>query len=152
MLLVFNNSFFLIEFYSFFSFLVFCFSTDALNVPVRISVSGIEPAHCGTEEFDTENTICALNIRKQTSWDDFSKAVSQAVTNHFQAIASDGWRSLEDLSFNSAAESNIGLSASSILSVKLGINIGVIRKAKIGGFLEFVKSCKMKISLDFWLF
>ncbi|XP_066175076.1 cortactin-binding protein 2 [Sylvia atricapilla] len=90
---------------------------NALNVPVRISVSGIEPVHCGTEEFDT---ICALNIRKQTSWDDFSKAVSQAVTNHFQAITSDGWRSLEDLSFNSAAESNIGLSASSIFSVKLG--------------------------------
>ncbi|NWR71537.1 CTTB2 protein, partial [Centropus unirufus] len=93
---------------------------NALSVPVRISVSGIEPAHCGAEEFDTESTICALNIRKQTSWDDFSKAVSQAVTNHFQAIASDGWRSLEDLSFNSAAESNIGLGASSILSVKLG--------------------------------
>ncbi|CAN8210870.1 unnamed protein product [Coccothraustes coccothraustes] len=90
---------------------------NALNVPVRISVSGIEPVHCGAEEFDT---ICALNIRKQTSWDDFSKAVSQAVTNHFQAITSDGWRSLEDLSFNSAAESNIGLSASSIFSVKLG--------------------------------
>ncbi|NWQ64566.1 CTTB2 protein, partial [Neopipo cinnamomea] len=93
---------------------------NALNVPVRISVSGIELAHWGSEEFDTENTICALNIRKQTSWDDFSKAVSQAVTNHFQAIASDGWRSLEDLSFNSAAESSIGLNASSILSVKLG--------------------------------
>lgn len=122
--------------------MVFCFSTDALNVPVRISVSGIEPGRCGTEEFDTENTICALNIRKQTSWDDFSKAVSQAVTNHFQVIASDGWRSLDDLSFSSAAESNIGLSASSILSVKLGINIGIIRKTKIGGFLEFVKSCK----------
>uniref|UniRef100_A0A8C5TQX1 Cortactin binding protein 2 n=1 Tax=Malurus cyaneus samueli TaxID=2593467 RepID=A0A8C5TQX1_9PASS len=90
---------------------------NALNVPVRISVSGVEPVHCGTEEFDT---ICALNIRKQTSWDDFSKAVSQAVTNHFQAIASDGWRSLEDLSCNSAAESNIGLNASSIFSVKLG--------------------------------
>uniref|UniRef100_A0A8C4K8A3 Cortactin-binding protein 2 n=1 Tax=Dromaius novaehollandiae TaxID=8790 RepID=A0A8C4K8A3_DRONO len=93
---------------------------NALNIPVRISVSGTEPAHCGTEEFETENTICALNIRKQTSWDDFSKAVCQAVTNHFQAITSDGWRSLEDLSFNSAAESSIGLSASSILSVKLG--------------------------------
>ncbi|XP_062347057.1 cortactin-binding protein 2 [Cinclus cinclus] len=90
---------------------------NALNVPVRISVSGIEPVHCGTEEFDT---ICALNIRKQTSWDDFSKAVSQAVTNHFQAITSDGWRSLEDLSFNSPAESSIGLSASSIFSIKLG--------------------------------
>lgn len=108
-----------------FSFLVFWFSTDALNLPVRISVSGIEPAHCGAEEFDTETTICALNIRKQTSWDDFSKAVSQAVTNHFHAITSDGWRSLEDLSYNGAAESNIGLSSSSILSVKLGINISV---------------------------
>ncbi|NXG42584.1 CTTB2 protein, partial [Psilopogon haemacephalus] len=93
---------------------------NALNLPVRISVSGIEQVHCGAEEFDTENIICALNIRKQTSWDDFSKAVIQAVTNHFQAITSDGWRSLEDLSYNSAAESNIGLSASSILFVKLG--------------------------------
>ncbi|KAJ7425002.1 hypothetical protein WISP_25846 [Willisornis vidua] len=50
---------------------------NALNVPVRISVSGIEVAHCGTEEFDTEIMICAINIRKQTSWDDFSKAVEQ---------------------------------------------------------------------------
>lgn len=111
-------------------FVFLFFLTDALNVPVRISVSGIEPAHCGTEEFDTENTICALNIRKQTTWDDFSKAVNQAVTNHFQAIASDGWRSLEELSFNGAAESNIGLSASSILSVKLGMNTGVLNKGK----------------------
>lgn len=131
--------------------MVFCFPTDALSVPVRISVSGIEPVHCGTEEFDTENTICTLNIRKQTSWDDFSKAVTQAVTNHFQAIASDGWRSLEDLSFNSAAEFNIGLNASSILSVKLGIKMGV-RKAKTGGFLEFMKFCKIKVSLHFWIF
>lgn len=130
MLLVYNDGIILNWVLQFFSLLLFCFSTDALNVPVRISVSGIEPIHCGTEEFDT---ICALNIRKQTSWDDFSKAVSQAVTNHFQAIASDGWRSLEDLSFNSAAESNIGLSASSIFSVKLGINIGVNEKSKTWG-------------------
>ncbi|XP_014456493.2 cortactin-binding protein 2 isoform X1 [Alligator mississippiensis] len=93
---------------------------NALNIPLRISVNDVKPAYCGTGDFDMENTICALNIRKQTSWDDFSKAVSQAVTNHFQAIASDGWRSLEDLTFNNATESNIGLNASSILSVKLG--------------------------------
>lgn len=61
------------------------------------------------------------------------------MTNHFQAITSDGWRSLEDLSYNSAAESSIGLSASSILSVKLGMIIGVI-KAKMNGFPELVKS------------
>ncbi|CAM5085393.1 unnamed protein product [Eretmochelys imbricata] len=93
---------------------------NALRVPLRISVSEIELAYCGTEDCDTENTICSLNIRKQTSWDDFSKAVSQAVTNHFQAITSDGWRSLEDLTFNNAAESSLGLSASSILSIKIG--------------------------------
>lgn len=61
------------------------------------------------------------------------------MTNHFQAITSDGWRSLEDLSYNSAAESSIGLSASSILSVKLGMIIGVI-KAKMNGLPELVKS------------
>ncbi|XP_074871051.1 cortactin-binding protein 2 isoform X2 [Carettochelys insculpta] len=93
---------------------------NALKVPLRISVSEIELAYCGTEDCDTENTICSLNIRKQTTWDDFSKAVSQAVTDHFQAITSDGWRSLEDLTFNSAAESSIGLSASSILAIKIG--------------------------------
>ncbi|XP_069707057.1 cortactin-binding protein 2 isoform X3 [Phaenicophaeus curvirostris] len=109
---------------------------NALSIPVRISVSGIEPAHCGAEEFDTENTICALNIRKQTSWDDFSKAVSQAVTNHFQAIASDGWRSLEDLSFNSAAESNIGLGASSILSVKLGPREGCLNSVTYASMIH----------------
>ncbi|EMP42061.1 Cortactin-binding protein 2 [Chelonia mydas] len=50
---------------------------NALRVPLRISVSEIELAYCGTEDCDTENTICSLNIRKQTSWDDFSKAVEQ---------------------------------------------------------------------------
>ncbi|XP_067420356.1 cortactin-binding protein 2 isoform X2 [Emydura macquarii macquarii] len=93
---------------------------NAVRVPLRISVSELELAYCGTEDCDTKNTICSLNIRKQTSWDDFSKAVSQAVTDHFQAITSDGWRSLEDLTFNNAAESSIGLSASSILSIKIG--------------------------------
>uniref|UniRef100_A0A8D0HET7 Cortactin-binding protein 2 n=1 Tax=Sphenodon punctatus TaxID=8508 RepID=A0A8D0HET7_SPHPU len=95
-------------------------SLHALKVPLRISVSEIEPTYCGTEDSEMESTICVLNIRKQTSWEDFSKAVSQAVTNHFQAIASDGWKSLEDLAFNNAIESSIGLSESSILSIKLG--------------------------------
>lgn len=81
----------------------------------------MEPAHCGTDDLEMENTICVLNIRKQTAWDDFSKAVSQAVANHFQAITSDGWKSLEDLTLNNTTESTIGLTASSILSIKLGI-------------------------------
>ncbi|XP_060633686.2 cortactin-binding protein 2 isoform X1 [Anolis sagrei] len=93
---------------------------NALKMPLRIAVSQVEPAYSATEDHEMENTICVLNIRKQTTWDDFSKAVSQAVTNHFQAIASDEWRSLEDLTLNSTTESSIGLTANSILSIKLG--------------------------------
>ncbi|KAI5775007.1 CTTNBP2 [Gulo gulo luscus] len=93
---------------------------NALKIPVRISGSEIPPGNYGSDDFECENTICALNIRKQTSWEDFSKAVSQALTNHFQAISSDGWRSLEDGTFNNTTDSCIGLSTSSVRSVMLG--------------------------------
>lgn len=93
---------------------------NALKIPLRISVGEIEPSNCGSDDLECENTICALNIRKQTSWDDFSKAVSQALTNHFQAISSDGWWSLEDVTCNNTTDSNIGLSAASIRSITLG--------------------------------
>ncbi|XP_038413398.1 cortactin-binding protein 2 isoform X1 [Canis lupus familiaris] len=93
---------------------------NALKIPLRISVGEIPPGTYGSDDFECENTICALNIRKQTSWDDFSKAVSQALTNHFQAISSDGWRSLEDVTFNNTTDSSIGLSTSSVRSVMLG--------------------------------
>nr|XP_034983262.1 cortactin-binding protein 2 isoform X5 [Zootoca vivipara] len=93
---------------------------NALKIPLWIALSQVEPAHCGTDDLEMENTIYVLNIRKQTAWDDFSKAVSQAVANHFQAITSDGWKSLEDLTLNNTTESTIGLTASSILSIKLG--------------------------------
>uniref|UniRef100_A0A5F4VUA1 Cortactin-binding protein 2 n=1 Tax=Callithrix jacchus TaxID=9483 RepID=A0A5F4VUA1_CALJA len=93
---------------------------NALKIPLRISVGEIEPSNYGSDDFECENTICALNIRKQTSWDDFSKAVSQALTNHFQAISSDGWWSLEDMTCNNTTDSNIGLSARSIRSITLG--------------------------------
>ncbi|XP_032339504.1 cortactin-binding protein 2 isoform X1 [Camelus ferus] len=93
---------------------------NALKIPLRISVGEIQSGNYGSDDFECENTICALNIRKQTSWDDFSKAVSQALTNHFQAISSDGWWSLEDVTFNSTADSSIGLGASSVRSITLG--------------------------------
>nr|XP_020766739.1 cortactin-binding protein 2 isoform X1 [Odocoileus virginianus texanus] len=93
---------------------------NALKIPLRISVGEIEPGNYSADDFECENTVCALNIRKQTSWDDFSKAVSQALTNHFQAISSDGWWSLEDMTFNSTTDSSIGLSASSVRSITLG--------------------------------
>nr|XP_011729075.1 cortactin-binding protein 2 isoform X3 [Macaca nemestrina] len=93
---------------------------NALKIPLRISVGEIEPSNYGSDDLECENTICALNIRKQTSWDDFSKAVSQALTNHFQAISSDGWWSLEDVTCNNTTNSNIGLSATSIRSITLG--------------------------------
>uniref|UniRef100_H0WJA1 Cortactin-binding protein 2 n=2 Tax=Otolemur garnettii TaxID=30611 RepID=H0WJA1_OTOGA len=93
---------------------------NALKIPVRISVGEIQPGNYGSNDFECENTICALHIRKQTSWDDFSKAVSQALTNHFQAISSDGWWSLEDTALNDTADSNIGLSTSSVRAIMLG--------------------------------
>lgn len=73
------------------------------------------------EDLEMEHTICVLSIRKQATWDDFSKTVSQATTVYFQAIATDGWRNLEDLPLNNTVESSIGLTASSISSIKLGI-------------------------------
>ncbi|XP_047619177.1 cortactin-binding protein 2 isoform X3 [Phacochoerus africanus] len=93
---------------------------NALKIPLRISVGEIQPSNYGSDDFECENTICALNIRKQTTWDDFSKAVSQALTNHFQAISSDGWWSLEDVTFHSTTDSSIGLGASSVQSITLG--------------------------------
>ncbi|XP_039716562.1 cortactin-binding protein 2 isoform X3 [Pteropus medius] len=93
---------------------------NALKIPLRISVGEIQPGNYGSDDLECENTICALNIRKQTSWDDFSKAVSQALTNHFQAISSDGWWSLEDVTFNNTTDSSIGLGASSVRSIMLG--------------------------------
>ncbi|XP_061496056.1 LOW QUALITY PROTEIN: cortactin-binding protein 2 [Rhineura floridana] len=93
---------------------------NALKIPLRIAVSQVEPAYYGTEDLEMENTIGVLKVRKQVAWDDFSKAVTQTVTNHFQAITSDGWNSLQDLTLNNTTESGIGLTASSILSIKLG--------------------------------
>ncbi|XP_051007838.1 cortactin-binding protein 2 [Acomys russatus] len=93
---------------------------NALKIPLRISVGEIQPSNDGFDDFECEHTICALNIRKQTSWEDFSKAVSQALTNHFQAISSDGWWSLEDGTFNNTTDSCIGLGTSSIQSITLG--------------------------------
>uniref|UniRef100_A0A2K6EEN5 Cortactin-binding protein 2 n=1 Tax=Propithecus coquereli TaxID=379532 RepID=A0A2K6EEN5_PROCO len=93
---------------------------NALKIPLRISVGEIQSGNYGSNDFECENTICALHIRKQTSWGDFSKAVSQALTNHFQAISSDGWWSLEDTAFNNTADSDIGLSASSVRAIMLG--------------------------------
>ncbi|XP_008835407.1 cortactin-binding protein 2 isoform X2 [Nannospalax galili] len=93
---------------------------NALKIPLRISMGEIQPGNDGSDDFECENTVCVLNIRKQTSWDDFSKAVSQALTNHFQAISSDGWWSLEDGTFNNTSDSSIGLGTSSVQSINLG--------------------------------
>ncbi|XP_031237104.1 cortactin-binding protein 2 isoform X2 [Mastomys coucha] len=93
---------------------------NALKIPLRISVGEIQPSHDGSDDFECEHTICTLNIRKQTSWEDFSKAVSQALTNHFQAISSDGWWSLEDGTFNNTTDCCIGLGISSVRSIMLG--------------------------------
>ncbi|XP_054844101.1 LOW QUALITY PROTEIN: cortactin-binding protein 2 [Eublepharis macularius] len=91
---------------------------NGLKIPLQIAVGQVDD-WC-MEDLEMENTISVLNIRKQTTWDDLSKTVSQAVTNHFQAVTSDGWRNLEDSALNNTVESSIGLTTSSILSIKLG--------------------------------
>ncbi|PNJ47120.1 CTTNBP2 isoform 9, partial [Pongo abelii] len=93
-------------------------------------------------DLECENTICALNIRKQTSWDDFSKAVSQALTNHFQAISSDGWWSLEDVTCNNTTDSNIGLSARSIRSITLGNVLWSVGQSFVQSPWDFMRKNK----------
>lgn len=96
----------------------------------------IQPSNDGSDDFECEHTICTLNIRKQTSWEDFSKAVSQALTNHFQAISSDGCWGLEDGTLNNTTDSCIGLGTSSIQSIMLGISsLEVKRKLNVWVYL-----------------
>lgn len=94
----------------------------------------IQPSNHCSDDFECEHTICALNIRKQTSWDDFSKAVTQALTNHFQAISSDGWWSLDDGALNNTTDAYIGLGTSSIQSIMLGISSLEVKR-KASGFI-----------------
>ncbi|PNJ47119.1 CTTNBP2 isoform 7, partial [Pongo abelii] len=115
---------------------------NALKIPLRISVGEIEPSNYGSDDLECENTICALNIRKQTSWDDFSKAVSQALTNHFQAISSDGWWSLEDVTCNNTTDSNIGLSARSIRSITLGNVLWSVGQSFVQSPWDFMRKNK----------
>ncbi|XP_010620201.1 cortactin-binding protein 2 isoform X2 [Fukomys damarensis] len=117
---------------------------NALKIPLRLSVGEIQPGNYECDDFECENTICALNIRKQTSWDDFSKAVSQALTNHFQAISSDGWFSLEDMTFNNTTDSNIGLSASSVRSITLGNVPWPASQSCTQSLWDFVEKSKAK--------
>ncbi|XP_029473082.1 cortactin-binding protein 2 isoform X2 [Rhinatrema bivittatum] len=93
---------------------------NAVKVLLRISVDETVQICCGADEFESSDTVCALNIRKQMTWDDFSKTVSQALMDHFQAVVSDGWGSPDVLTLNNTAETSLGLSASSVLSIKLG--------------------------------
>ncbi|XP_058510924.1 cortactin-binding protein 2 isoform X2 [Ochotona princeps] len=95
-------------------------SLNALRIPLMISVGEIRPDFYGSDDFECESTICALSIRKQTSWDEFSKAVGQALMDHFQEISSDEAWSLEDLPCNSTTDPGIGLAVSSVRSVMLG--------------------------------
>lgn len=137
-MLILYNSFavFSIRIFFFYTCNSLILPTDALKIPLRISVGEIQQGNYGSDDLECENTICALNIRKQTSWDDFSKAVSQALTNHFQAISSDGWWSLEDVTFNNTTDSSIGLGASSVRSITLGISSPAMkRKLNFWGYV-----------------
>lgn len=92
-----------------------------------VSAGEIQPDSYGSDDFECESTICALSLRKQTSWDEFSKAVGQALMDHFQEISSDESWSLEDVPFNSTTDPGVGLGVSSVRSITLGISTFVLK-------------------------
>lgn len=81
-----------------------------------------EPGNYGADDFECENTICALNICKQTSWDDFSKAVSQALTTISKQSLLMEWWSLKILTFNSTTDSKYCSQCKQVRSITLGIS------------------------------
>ncbi|XP_064417620.1 cortactin-binding protein 2 isoform X1 [Latimeria chalumnae] len=92
---------------------------NVLKITLQIFLNPHEQIFYGTEQFENEIAICALNLSKQTNWDDVSSSVSQAVADHFQSL-SEGWGNVESTTFNSIAETSLGLSSSSVSSFQIG--------------------------------
>ncbi|RXM35690.1 Cortactin-binding protein 2 [Acipenser ruthenus] len=87
------------------------------KVLLQISQSPNEQI-CAMDILEDGVTIGVLNVRKHTTWDDLSKSLSQAVTNHFHLL-SRGWEE-KGSAFNTSAQAPIGLGSNSIFSVQIG--------------------------------
>ncbi|XP_056429815.1 cortactin-binding protein 2 [Hyla sarda] len=115
---------------------------NGLRIPVKIFLDDNSLICASPSDFESEG-ICYLRILKQTTWDDFSAAVSQAVLNHFSVIMSDGWESQEALTFNNSAESNLGLGAITDLSFKLGNTTWSVGQIFLQSPWEFLRMSKV---------
>ncbi|KAM4747543.1 cortactin-binding protein 2 [Rhinophrynus dorsalis] len=90
---------------------------NSFMITVKISLD--ENVQISYNANDLESgEICSIRIHKQTTWDDFSLLVTQAILSHFGTVFSDGWERQEVLTSNNSAESYLG--AISHLSYKLG--------------------------------
>ncbi|XP_069832519.1 cortactin-binding protein 2 isoform X2 [Dendropsophus ebraccatus] len=115
---------------------------NGLRIPVKIVLDDSSVICDSPSDFESEG-ICYLRILKQTTWDDFSAAVSQAVLNHFSVIMSDGWKSQEALTFNNSAESKLGLGAITDLSFKLGNTTWSVGQIFLQSPWEFLRMGKV---------
>ncbi|XP_075065073.1 cortactin-binding protein 2 isoform X3 [Mixophyes fleayi] len=115
---------------------------SSFSTPIKISLDDDIQISYSTTDFESEE-IYYLRIHKQTTWDDFSSAVSQAVLNHFSTVLSEGWGSQEDLTFNNTAESSLGLGSITDLSFKLGNTSWSIGQIFLQSPWEFLKMSKV---------
>ncbi|XP_069484046.1 cortactin-binding protein 2 [Ambystoma mexicanum] len=93
---------------------------NVLKVHLRVSLDEKSRVYCGTDYSESENTVCALGIRRRMTWGEFSRTVSQALLRHFHEVAADEWGTEEDWIAEDKADSIIGLTMDSVASVKLG--------------------------------
>ncbi|XP_075713246.1 cortactin-binding protein 2 isoform X2 [Rhinoderma darwinii] len=115
---------------------------NGLRIPVKIFLDDNIHISYSPSDFESE-AICYLRILKQTTWDDFSAAVSRAVLNHFSVIMSDGLESQDALTFNNCAESSLGLGAIADLSFKLGNTTWSIGQIFLQSPWEFLRMSKV---------
>ncbi|CAH2278105.1 cortactin-binding 2 [Pelobates cultripes] len=118
-------------------------SINSLRIPVRISLEEHLQVCYSTIDYESQE-ICSIRIHRQTTWDDFSKAVSRAVMEHFATVMSDGWEIREDITLNNTGEFCIGFGAPCDLSFKLGNTSWSIGQIFLQAPWEFVKMSKVE--------
>ncbi|XP_020381016.2 cortactin-binding protein 2 [Rhincodon typus] len=93
---------------------------NAHKVLLQISMKHSENVCNRTEHIESNITIGSLTIRKLTTWDDLSKAVTVTLKNHFKTVV-DGWESSEASTFLHNTE--YSFTPNSISAVKIGDEI-----------------------------
>ncbi|XP_073429456.1 cortactin-binding protein 2 isoform X1 [Dendrobates tinctorius] len=115
---------------------------NGLRIPVKIFLDDDIHISDNPSDFESEG-ICYLRVLRQTTWDDFSAAVTQAVLNHLSVVMSDGWESQEAMTFNNSAESNLGLGAITDLSFKLGNSTWSVGQIFLQSPWEFLRMSRV---------